>query len=119
MLNLIEESVSNMVFTLNTPWNFSEITLSMDALSVLIEINGTSSLGVIGKKLDMTIPKLEKTVNDLGRFKLIKSAEPRNHPTERTAERPDEESRPEPRLDIRKTGRNKQASKLLFRSITY
>lgn len=74
-MNFVEESLLNMIFSKNTPWNFFEVMISMNALSVLIEINGKTTLGSIGKKLNLSVHDLQNTVNDLGRLNLIKIAE--------------------------------------------
>lgn len=113
-MNLIEESLSNMIFTLNTPWDFSEVTLSMKALAVLIEINGTSSLGKIGKKLSIPITKLEETVNDLGRLNLIKLARP-----EVTLPKAKAEPQIIPHPELAKPVNAKPAGGLLFRGVRY
>lgn len=102
-MNFIEERVSNMVCSLNTPWNFSEIILPIDALSVLIEINGSRNLGSIGEKLGMSIFKMEEMVNVLGELNLIKCME------FRTA----------PKLSRGNNEQDKESAKRLFRGIKY
>ncbi len=70
-MNLIEESLSEMIFQRNEPWKFDEITVSGKALVVLLEINGEKNLRTISHSIGIPVGQLLDAVNDLGRLNLI------------------------------------------------
>lgn len=76
-MNLIEEVLYNAILIRNTPWDFSQITLSTDALAVLCEIDGEKNLGLIAETLGRSMHEILETINQLGRLKLIRQKQSR------------------------------------------
>ena len=70
-MSLIEESLSSIVLDRNEPWEFDEVTLSTQALTVLAEINGIRNLGTISKNLGVPILNLQVAINELEGLRLI------------------------------------------------
>lgn len=74
-MGIIEESIKGLVLNRTENWNFNEIVLNGDELTVLAEINGRKTLGTISKKLDIMLNDLEIIVEKLGGMQLIMPVE--------------------------------------------